>query len=542
MNRRAVAAFFLFCLCMGGLCLRLFTLSTKINAAQYTQSHTKKITLDYLRLPLLDCNGERITCRKTETYIAAKPVYDVLPVLREHLKKDDFSAAAQSIAHGLPVCARAENGTDISNSNMITLRKYVRYSENAGLSHLTGYVNSDGIGVGGIESAFDSELKTDIPLYAGFACGGDGQVIGGAKIETNELYYSGKCGIKLTIDSEIQRAVEDALEKSDIKKGAVLVCETKTGAVRAMASVPTFDRNDVGKSLEDDDSPLVNRAISAYPVGSVFKAAVAACALDNGVPPSFSIKCTGSCTVDGKVFHCNNGTAHGIVDMQKALTCSCNCYFIKLAQRTGSKPLVETAGILGYGQPFEIAHGLFSSSGNLPTAEKLRSTGQLALFSFGQGTLTATTLHIANTFSAIGNGGYYTEPYTVTEITDVNGARIYGFTPKAHIRAFSEQTADTLRNMLKEVVKGGTAKKAYTELFESAGKTATAQTGVFNSDKTERLCTWFGGFFPADNPEYTVVILKEDGTTGGEDCAPVYKEIAENIYVLKQMNKKDGGE
>lgn len=530
MYKRAITAFFLFCICLGMLCVKLFTLSFKVDAAEHIQSHCKKITLDNLRLPMLDCNGELLCNYETESFVAVKPTYDILPELREILPRQELASLAQTIAHQSPAYAKLSGAVELNNLNAITLKKYVRYPDGKFLCHLTGYVNSDGAGVSGIEKAFDTTLKTDIPLYAGFPCSADGQIIAGAKIETEPLYYSEKCGIKLTIDKKIQLATEEALENSTIKKGAVLVCDTKTGAIKALASVPFFDKNNVASSLEDDNAPLVNRALSAYPVGSVFKAAVAAAALEYGISPAFSMKCTGSYTVDGKVFHCNNGTAHGVVDMQKALVCSCNCYFIKLTQQMGHKPLLELAGILGYGKSFEIAKNLFASEGNLPTAEKLRSTGQLALFSFGQGTLTATTIQIANTFTAIGNNGQYTEPYVVENLTDAKGRELYRFTPKAPIRAFSEETAQKLTKMLKSVVKEGTAKNAQSELFESAGKTATAQTGTFNPDKSEKLCTWFGGFFPADDPKYTVVILNEEGTTGGEDCAPVFKEIAEKIF------------
>lgn len=530
MYKRAVTAFFLFCICLGMLCIKLFTLSFKIDAAAHIESHSKKITLDYLRLPMLDCNGELLCNYETENFVAAKPLYDVLPVFREILSKSDLKTVAETIAHGSPVCVKVKNSEEQNDLNMVTLKKYVRYPDGTFLSHLTGYVNSDGDGVSGIEKAFNTSLKTDISLCASFPCSADGQIIMGAKIETEPLYYSKNCGIKLTIDKKIQLVAEDAMKNSDIKKGAVLVCETETGAIKALASVPFFDKNNVAVSLEDDEAPLVNRALSAYPVGSVFKAAVAAAALENGIPPAFSFKCKGSYTVDGKVFHCNNGTAHGVVDMEKALVRSCNCYFIKLTQQMGYKPLLELSGILGYGKSFEIAKNLFASEGNLPTADKLRSTGQQALFSFGQGTLTATTIQIANTFTAIGNKGQYTEPYVVENLTDAKGRELYRFTPKAPIRAFSEETAQNLTKMLKSVVKDGTAKNAQSELFESAGKTATAQTGTFNPDKSEKLCTWFGGFFPADDPKYTVVILKEEGTTGGEDCAPVFKEIAEKIF------------
>ena len=534
MKKRAAAALALFILGFGAMCMRLYYLSVRADVSAYVQSHYQKITLDYLRLPVLDCRGEKICGGETESYLALKPDFDSLPLLREILTKDGLSAAAERIAKGQPVCVKVGNDMTADGENAVILKKYVRYPENSVLSHLTGYVNSDGNGVSGIEESFNEYLKTDIPLYAGFPCSALGRVMNGAAIETEPLYNSALGGVMLTVDRRIQSAAEEALRSSDIKKGAVLVTGTKTGAIRAIASVPDYDRNNVGQSLEDAGSPLINRALSAYPAGSVFKTLTAAAALESGVSPNFTVKCTGSVTVDGEVFHCNNGTSHGTVDMRKALSVSCNCYFIALAQKTGFAPLLETAGVLGFGEECEIAKGISSAKGSLPDARSLQSSGQLALLSFGQGELTATAVQIGNLFSAIGNRGEYTESYAVQSAADAYGRTVYEFTPRAPVHAFSAETADTLRQMLVSVVNEGTAKNAKTVRFESAGKTATAQTGFFNADGTEKLCTWFAGFFPADDPEYTVVVLKEDGTTGGGDCAPVYKKIAERIFALTE--------
>lgn len=532
MTKRAKTAFFLFCVILGILCFRLYTLSVKVDIDSYMQEHSKKIILDNLRLPIYDCNGELLCNLETEAYIAAKPDYSVMQILRENLTEKDFMSSAQEIAKGNPVCRKSESGTEINNNDIITLKKYIRYSENTSAVHLLGYTDIDGNGISGIEKAFNEYLKTDISLYASFACDANGHIMTGSPIETDDRYYSNTGGVRLTIDKRIQKIAEQALADSDIGKGAVLICSTKSGAIKAMASVPGFNPSDISESINDENSPLVNRAISSYPAGSVFKVVVTAAALERGISADYSIKCTGSVTVDDRTFHCNGHTAHGAVDMQKALTCSCNCYFIKLAQKIGYRPILEIAGVLGYGKAFELAENYYSVSGSVPTAESLHSSGQLALFSFGQGTLSASPVQLANTFSAIGNKGEYTEPYVVDYAADADGNRVYEFRVKPPIRAFSEETAQTLKDMLKVVVKEGTAKNAQTESFESAGKTATAQTGVFNSDKTEKLCTWFCGFFPADNPEYTVIILKEDGTTGGEDCAPVFKSIAERINKL----------
>ncbi len=532
MSKRAAISLFLFCSIISGLCFRLFTLCVKADTVQYTLSHYKTVTIDYLRLPFYDCNGEKLCNISQESFLAVKPVIGSLPIIREALSKSDFLSVADTISGGSPAYAHISYEKNINNLNVVTLKKFIRYDDDSFI-HLLGYIDNENNGVDGIEKSFNSFLKTDIPLYASFSCGADGSIIEGEKIKTQTLYYSSKGGLYLTVDKDIQRISEEALKNSDIKKGAVLIVDSSNGQIRAMASVPAFSRNNVAVSLNDKNSPLINRALCSYPVGSVFKVAVSVSALENGISPDYSIKCTGSITVDGKIFHCNKSKAHGVVNMKSALECSCNCYFIKLSQLIGSKNVLETASVLDYGKSTEIAKDIKSSSGNLPSSDELESSGSSALFSFGQGNFTANAVQISNMFSAVANSGKYYSPYAVIKGVDADGKEVYRYYPKSPVHVMKKETADLLKYMLISVVENGTAKNAYTPVVISGGKTATAQTGIYNN-KQEKLITWFGGFFPADEPEYTVVILSEDGTTGGEDCAPVFRVIAENITKSKK--------
>ena len=120
--------------------------------------------------------------------------------------------------------------------------------------------------------------------------------------------------------------------------------------------MPTYEPADIANSMNDPDSPLVNRALSAFPVGSVFKVAVAAAALENGFNENETYLCSGSVEIDGKIFHCNNSTAHGEINMCKALEHSCNCYFVELSRKFGADKILETAKIFGFGEKTEIAN------------------------------------------------------------------------------------------------------------------------------------------------------------------------------------------
>ncbi len=533
MQKRVIVVFLSFCLVMGGLCLRLFTATTDTDAASYISSHYKTVTLDTLRLPILDCNGKPLVNQKCENFVVAKPTETAVSLLYENLNIAEFDAIATPLLQGSAGYVNVGDKFFKHNKSFVTLKRFVRYSENPLAVHLVGYVNSDGNGVSGIERCFDGMMKTNVTLSAKFLCDATGEFIDGADIEVSNLYNNHNGGVFLTIDNDIQSIVQEELRASSIKKGAVVVCDVNTGEIKAMASVPEYNPKKVGDSLEDKNSPLTNRALSAFPAGSVFKVVVAASALENGISESFSYVCNGSVTVGDKKFRCNNSISHGLLNMEKALACSCNCYFITLARQVGGKALLETASIFGFGQSTEIAKELFSSEGELPSAKELELPGALANFSFGQGRFTATPVQFANVFNSIASGGRYVVPYCVKKSLDANGKKIYKFSPRAPVCALSEETADKLLSMLVSAVNEGTAKKAKTINFLSAGKTATAQTGIYDKNGNEQLCTWFGGFFPAEKPRYSVVILSEDGTAGGEDCAPVFKVIAERIFNRK---------
>ena len=93
-----------------------------------------------------------------------------------------------------------------------------------------------------------------------------------------------------------------------------------------------------------------------------------------------------------------------------------------------------------------------------------------------------------------------------------------------------------LKEYLLNVVKEGTGKPAFSSLFDSCGKTATAQSGQYNNGE-EIKHSWYVGFFPYEKPEYVICVMKENGISGSNDCAPVFKEVAEEIYILERIRK-----
>ena len=531
MEKRVIAIFTAFCMIIGGICLRLFFVCCTETEYADAGTHCFTVSIGNVRGEILDCRGERLTDNDFTFIAAAKPTQKAAAGLRAVLDSEAFGLAAEKMKKGNAVTADIGRTALNENEDITVMKKEIRYEKNQPARHLIGYVDSGGRGVTGIEKSFDSLLYTGKSRQVRFSADAYGRIISGAQtqlVNTNVRRGS----VTLTIDRRIQIIAENALDECGVQCGGAVVLDARNGAVRAMASRPVYDTDNLADYLNADDSPMVNRGLEAYAVGSVFKIVVAAAALESGIE-DFYYTCPGECEVDGVSFHCSSHKAHGELNMRKALECSCNTYFINLAQKVGAEKILEITEKLGFGQEIRLADGIVSRSGELPTAEALGKSGELANFSFGQGGFTATMLQLAQMTSAAANGGRYTEPYII-EKTETADREIKTHKSKYPAVAFSKETAGRLTEMLVSVVENGNAQKAKPDSgIKAAGKTATAQTGSFNSDGTEICNTWFCGYFPADNPEYVVVVLKQGGSSGAEDCAPVFRKIADKIYKLQ---------
>ena len=345
---------------------------------------------------------------------------------------------------------------------------------------------------GGLEYFNNEEIGS---LSVNFSVDAFGRVLTGYNTEVIDNNYDSRDGAIISVDSEIQKICEDA--SKGIEKGAVVVMDTETSQL--IASV----------SMGDDFN---NRALSNYAVGSIFKLVVAACAIENNVNPLYN--CTSSIKVGDTKFSCQKNHSHGLQNMKSALANSCNCYFVNLALKLGENKLYSTAKKFGFGDSFELYSNWNISGGHFPTLASLESKGQLSLLGFGQGQLTDSPVHFASVVSCIANGGNY--HYPTLELLDVEKNAV-----------ISEKTAKTLREYMHYVVTDGTGSMANYD-NKTSGKTATAQSGIYDG-KREILNTWFAGFYPAENPKYTIVVLREDGESGAGDCCPVFRTIVEKL-------------
>lgn len=427
-----------------------------------------------------------------------------------------------------------EVNTDLTANGVYTYTGSERYLTNPIARHLIGYLNGEGVGVSGLERAYEDVLSQSGDLRT-VSCitTAQGSLMTGTNPELQAADGTNQ-GVQLTLGTDLQRACEGIAAQA-IDKGCILVMDTATGEILASVSMPEFDPDDLVKSIEADDTSLINRPLSAFSAGSVFKVVLAQAAYEAGYS-WFTHDCTGSVEIGDQVFRCAEGRAHGMVNLRGALEQSCNCYFIKLGQLLGGERILQAARKFGFGQASAVAPGLKSAEGNLPTAQSVADTngGQLAMFSFGQGTLTVTPLQITAMMNAVANGGIWKAPRFVQGVVDADTMELVQPVETAEdVRVCDSDTANILRSMLISVVEEGIGRQAAPDTGQAGGKTGTAQTGQFDENGEELLNYWFSGFWPADDPRYTITVLQDTTLEPETSSAALFARVVDAITVLE---------
>lgn len=533
MGKRVSTLFFLFSLCIGMLCMNMLSvLEQKGSESTLRRNNSVSATVGETRGCIYDRNLEPLINRETELTVAVKPTLSALnaaeSVLKANEKKDDLYHTVES---GKIAVAAAT--APLQTAEAKTVKKVLRYGKNPTAVHIIGYVNGDGEGVCGMESYYNAELKqASGTLRARCATDAQGRLLDGVPLQYVSENYNCPAGIALTLDTRIQSIAESALQEFQIEKGAVVVLNTQTSEVLAMASAPCFDPNRPADFLDDPNAPFLNRAITPYSVGSVFKAVVAAAALENGENEDYTYTCNGAYTIGQTTFRCHLHTGHGRQAMNRAMSNSCNPYFISLALKTGASPICTMAQNLGLGASVELADGFYTKPGTLPAEDALLSPQDLANLAFGQGELLASPLQMTAVYAAIANGGVYRAPSLMYAKVDASKEIYQRAALPPSRRVMSENTAKRVGALLEFAVENGSGKRAKPQACSAAGKTATAQSGWINDDGTEVTQSWFCGYFPYETPQYAVTVLKENGEGGSADCAPVFQYIADAICAL----------
>ncbi|MET9723970.1 peptidoglycan D,D-transpeptidase FtsI family protein [Streptomyces zaomyceticus] len=406
---------------------------------------------------------------------------------------------------------------------------------------ILGYVNAEGKGAGGVESMLDPALA-----------GQDGKIrftqSGGRQVPT-----AGSRGtpavpgsdIELTIDRDIQWAAQQAIteqvQKSKADRGYVIVQNTRTGEVLAMANAPGFDPNDLSAA---NAASMGNAALQdAYEPGSTSKVMSMAAVLEEGkAAPDTHVTVPNRLHRGDRLFKDDVDHKTWYLTLNGVLAKSSNIGTILATGQLGATQAESNRVLHGYLRKFGIGSptGLRypgETPGILAEPQDW-STSQQYTIPFGQG-LSVNAMQAASVYSTIANGGVRVEPTLVRGTKGPDGR--FTPAPKAkESRVVSERTADTLAKMLESVVddREGTGTRAAIPGYRVAGKTGTANRVDPELGRYKGYTASFAGFAPADDPEITVYCAIQNPTKGsyfgGQICGPIYKKVME--FALKTLH------
>ena len=528
MKRRILSALIIICMLFAVVFVRTTYLTT---SPRYTGAATAQssyiISVRDGRGVIYDRNFTPLVENSPVTKAVVLPSADVAMASEvTGMQKDELE---KLLSGGKPVLLDVRSTPEVPGIKYV--ESNLRYTENQLLPHIIGHLDAGSEGAVGIERSFDDFLSAHgTKSIFQFKVDGKGQLVVGADAKLDTI--SDAAGVVLTIDKNIQEIIEEMGSRL-IPKGAVVVLDAETAEIRGIASFPAFSHESLGKAVADTvNTPMFNRAFGAYNVGSTFKIAACAAALeDDAGYENFENDCYGNTDVIGKVFNCHLRTGHGLLDMSGALRESCNTYFISLGQELGGAKIRLMASDMGYGKALTLAPRLTANGGILPALEQLYNPADVANLSFGQGILLASPLTVANAMRTVVAGGYYKAPSLVLGKT-LDGAKVSEpyENVDGNIQAMSKGTAEKLEQMLIDAVMKNSISPAKPQSgMEVGGKSGTAQTGQRNENGEEILQSWFCGFFPADSPKYVIAVLYEDGDYKQNRSIPVFREVAEAI-------------
>lgn len=389
-------------------------------------------------------------------------------------------------------------------------------------AHVVGYVGLDDDGLAGIEYGMNSVIK-----------GRPGRVLVAADARRQSYrssVWEGQPGknVVLTLDENIQYVAEKALAEAVRKRraagGAVIVQNPQSGEILAMANQPTFNPNQYAKSVPD---ALVNRAVAAsYEPGSTFKLVTLSAVLEEKLTtPAEVINCQyGSIVLTGHVIH--DHKPFGDLSVADVLAKSSDVGAIKLGLRLGEERFYRYIQNFGFGSRTDIA--LPGEERGLLKPPRHWSGISIGEISMGQ-EIGVTPLQLVVAYSTVANGGILFQPRIVREVYLGNSHE--PAPPATGRRVVSEQTANTMKQLLAGVVESGTGTSARLSGYSAAGKTGTAQkidaSGRYSKS---HFISSFVGFAPVSRPALTILVVIDSpvgAIYGAEVAAPVFRSIAE---------------
>jgi cell division protein FtsI (penicillin-binding protein 3) len=403
-----------------------------------------------------------------------------------------------------------------------------------------GFMTGDGAGGGGLEAQLNKELA-----------GRDGKITyaqsGGVQVPTagfEEKPAEPGTKVGLTLDRDVQWAAQEAIsqqvERSRADRGYVVVQDTRTGEVLAMANAPGYDPGDMSRA---DPDALGNPALQdAYEPGSTSKLISMAAVVDRGVAtPGTKVTVPGTLPRADRIFHDDVDHGTWYLTLNGVLAKSSNIGTILATQHLGTTQAQANRVLYSYLHKFGIGAptGLDfpgETNGILARPQDWNASQQYTI-PFGQG-LSVNALQATSVYSTIAAGGVRIQPTLIKGTTGPDGVFVPQPVPRK-TRVVSPRTARTLSEMLESVVgsEQGTGVKARIPGYRVAGKTGTANRVDPKTGTYRGYTASFTGFAPADKPRLTVSCVIQNPTRGsyfgGQICGPVFKKVME--FALKSL-------
>jgi cell division protein FtsI (penicillin-binding protein 3) len=415
------------------------------------------------------------------------------------------------------------------------------YPNDALAAQVLGYVGTDDNGLGGLERRFDHDLH-----------GAPGRMLTALDAKRHVLGSEARQpqpgdNLMLSIDENIQfmaeRALDHAMEKFHPLNGTVVVQDTHTGQILALAIRPTYNPNDFRHATT---SLLRNHAISdVYEPGSTFKLVTYSAALDAaGVEPTDIVDCQGGkITLYGRTIH-DSHLGLGRITVARALEESSDVGAVKMALKLGPERFYSYIKAFGFGSRSGIQ--LPSETRGLLRPPKRWGATSIDSLAIGQ-EVAVTPLQLVSMVSTIGNGGTYLPPTILIEnsdqLTSSEQMKPLPFHPEQELpdplpagahRVISPLTSAKMRKMMEGIVLNGTGRKAALDGYSAAGKTGTAQKidPVTRTYSHTKHIGSFAGFAPVNNPAISVAVIIDSPSGmgwGADVSAPVFKEVAQEV-------------
>ena len=559
-QRRAVIACFALAGCFTVFSLRLIQLQVTQHdeyAAKAAEKHVARQTINARRGAILDIHGEPlaqnepvrtvvadatlITDRAEVATLLSSSLGIPHPQLMEKLGREVYSQALKKNMPAPYVVLRKDVAENVvSDLKEELVRNKIRgiffeqgatrvYPNDQMLCHILGYVNSENLGMEGIERSMEEFLRG----HDGFRYterDRTGKEIVPYRGQEREAHNG--CNVRLTIDMGLQNIVEmeldAAIKQFKPKSATVILMQPKTGEILALANRPNFNLN-----AQDNVPPDFrrNRAIAdIVEPGSTFKIVTTTAALtEKIVHPNTMINCENGYFAAVKL---HDHHPYPDLSVHDILVKSSNIGAAKLAIQLGDQKFYEYVRRFGFGERTGV--NLPGEISGLVHPPHRWSKISITRMPMGQ-EVGATPLQVVTAMCVVANGGHLMMPQIIHDIVDEQGRTIKQFPPQVVRTVASKSATDAVRDALIEVVSArGTAALAHVAGFKVAGKTGTAQKpepdGHYGHD---RYVVSFVGFMPADDPAFVALVLLDEAQVehsknyGGMVAAPIFSRIGE---------------